>query len=173
MIVPTPTTYHKSGIAIGRSANPSTKTKCPEQDLNLHTFRHRRLNPTCFPVSPSGRCQSKNRGAASRSRTRDPLITNQQLYQLSYSGISKSNGALGRDRTADLAIIGRLLYQLSYGRIKKNKGQARQQGVEPRLQAPKARVLTIGRLANSLSKHQRTPNCTSVAALSSISFSSC
>ena len=29
-------------------------------------------------------------GAATKSRTRDPLITSQMLYQLSYSGLNKS-----------------------------------------------------------------------------------
>lgn len=49
-------------------------------------------------------------GAGNRLRTRDPLITSQALYQLSYTSVC----CLGRDRTCDRMINSHLLYQLSY-----------------------------------------------------------
>jgi hypothetical protein len=75
-------------------------------------------------------------GAATKSRTRDPLITSQMLYQLSYSGFNKSKiyflfqfliskernfdqnyGAATKSRTRDPLITSQMLYQLSYSGI--------------------------------------------------------
>ena len=57
-------------------------------------------------------------GAGTKSRTRDPLITSQVLYQLSYTGIwdctISKNGAGTKSRTRDPLITSQVLYQLSY-----------------------------------------------------------
>ncbi len=54
-------------------------------------------------------------GAATKSRTRDPLITSQMLYQLSYSGSNhQCHGAGTKSRTRDPLITSQVLYQLSY-----------------------------------------------------------
>src|SRR5690606_8329077 len=42
----------------------------------------------CQPVAC--RCESAKCGAPGRTRTRDPLITNQVLYQLSYKGMAST-----------------------------------------------------------------------------------
>ena len=46
-------------------------------------------------------------GAGSRIRTRDPLITNQVLYQLSYAGASESG--LSRKAGGDASVLGVVL----------------------------------------------------------------
>ena len=58
-----------------------------------------------LPIPPRG-CR-----ATSRTRTDDPVITNDVLYQLSYGGV---NGAEG-SRTPDLLSAIQALSQLSYG----------------------------------------------------------
>ena len=68
------------------------------------TNEKKQLNFSCFFI-----------GAGGRNRTRDPLITSQVLYQLSYTGVEGVNcGAGGRNRTRDPLITSQVLYQLSY-----------------------------------------------------------
>ena len=75
-------------------------------------------------------------GAGDWNRTRNLLITNQLLCQLSYTSIG---GALGRNRTTDRRIFSPLLYHLSYQGIFKPHSSnemrlnlvATQTGLEP------------------------------------------
>ena len=57
-------------------------------------------------------------GASNRTRTYDLLITNQLLYQLSYTSILiKFIGGNNRDRTCDPLLVRQMLSQLSYAPI--------------------------------------------------------
>ena len=59
-------------------------------------------------------------GGCTRTRTLDPLIKSQLLYQLSYAPIRRKcsrDGGRTRTRTLDPLIKSQLLYQLSYAPI--------------------------------------------------------
>ena len=58
------------------------------------------------------RSKTREQGAGDGTRTRNLLITNQLLCQLSYT--SMDAGASGQSRTGDTRIFSPLLYQLSY-----------------------------------------------------------
>ena len=67
---------------------------------------------TDLQSAPFGHSGIPPLGADDGTRTRNLLITNQLLYQLSY--ISLKNGASGQNRTVDTGIFSPLLYRLSY-----------------------------------------------------------
>jgi hypothetical protein len=57
-------------------------------------------------------------GAGDGTRTRDLLITNQLLYQLSYTSLLNCDyGGHNRDRTCDPLLVRQMLSQLSYAPI--------------------------------------------------------
>ena len=67
------------------------RTKCPEQDSNLHASRHTHLKRARLPIPPPGLHHlniSKIHRAANETRTRDPDLGKVVLYQLSYCRIS-------------------------------------------------------------------------------------
>ena len=67
------------------------------------------------PFGRSGTFPYKiNFGAGDWNRTRNLLITNQLLCQLSYTSKKNFLGASGRNRTTDTGIFSPLLYRLSY-----------------------------------------------------------
>ncbi len=98
---------------VGRDGFEPSKSKTA--DLQSAPFGHSGISPY--------------NGAGDGTRTRDLLITNQLLYQLSYTSIC---GALGRNRTTDTEIFSLLLYRLSYQGECELFALVGLQGLEPR-----------------------------------------
>ena len=80
----------------------------------IRTTEARRNRFTICPLWPLG--NSSIYGAGERTRTPDLLITNQLLYQLSYTSVKRVHDALGDPseiRTPDTLIKSQVLCQLS------------------------------------------------------------
>ena len=86
---------------------------------------------TCCQLHHGAAVRTETRRATGRTRTDDPVITSDVLYQLSYGGVSRpcpparsGSGAEG-SRTPDLSIANAALSQLSYGPSRHGRDRTR------------------------------------------------
>ena len=79
---------------------------------------HRSVKQQIYSLPPLATRELSQIGAGDGTRTRDLLITNQLLYQLSYTSvylnyIIRQNGGSYRARTCDPLLVRQMLSQLS------------------------------------------------------------